>query len=117
MSSQFHSLFRRTGVDVLLRTYGEEDVQYMQDGSSPRTVSAMVTREEAAIVQELGDQLACAAIIRVRNDSDNGISISELNTKTDRFSVRLQVGDNQVSDRRIVRVISSANGFLRLALQ
>lgn len=115
MATRFASQFKRTAVSNLVRQFGES-IEYYASGEPGRSIDAIVVRDPAAILAEIGEVLTGAMIIRVSNNEVGGIDANEIDTGTDRVEVALIVGGPKEM-RSIVRVISDANGFLRFLVQ
>lgn len=113
--SVFATLFKRTGAQQLTRQFGET-IGYTASGSDEVEISAIVVRNEAEVIAEIGDQISNAMIISVRNESRVGVLVSDLNTRDDRFGVPRREGDSR-STLRAIRILSDANGMLRLLIQ
>jgi hypothetical protein len=116
MSTVFGRLFARAGAEQMMRSFSE-DATYHPAGATPgRVIEATVERGTLQVITEIGEQVAPAIIVRVRNSSTLGISSTEIDTGTDEIALPLRDGAAAVR-RRIVRVISDANGLLRLLVQ
>jgi hypothetical protein len=108
----FGRMFRRTATPNLLRQFGETVVYYPRDKSGSRVIRAMVERD---IPEEIpGTEIVSQSIvIRVKNDSRDGIASEEVNTGGDTVEVPIRLGQKGEL-RRIARVISDSNGLVRL---
>lgn len=115
MPTRFAQQFKRTGVPNLVRQFGESIVYY-GSGASGRPINAIVVRDPAAILAEIGEVLVQAMIVRVLNSDTGGIDANSIDTGTDRVEVAL-IADGPVEMRSIVRVLSDANGFTRFLVQ
>lgn len=110
------TLFKRSAAPLLLGTMGETVTYYAEGGVSGRSITALVERGIFEVPQETGEQVTASLSIRVYNDSTTGISATEIDTGLDEIGAALRDGAAE-SRRRIVRVISDANGMLRLLVQ
>ena len=115
MPTRFASLFKRTGTANLLRQFGET-VLYYPCGPETREIQAIVIRDMAAIIAAVGDVVGQSLILRVKNDSVEGISSTEIDTGTDRIYVALEA-DGEQTIRTIVQVLGDSNGFVRFLVQ
>lgn len=115
MSNRFATQMMKTGARGLLYQFGESITYYPVAGGS-RIITGMVLREELTVVGELGDVQSQSIVVRVLNDSTNGISSTEIETGGDEIGVALRLGE-AAERRAIVRVQADSTGFLRLLLQ
>jgi len=116
MPTTFGGLFARAGASQMMRSFSEA-VTYHPAGATPgREIDAMIERGTMSVITEIGEQVAPAIIVRVKNSSTLGISSTEIDTGTDEIALPLRDGEAAVR-RRIVRVINDANGLLRVLVQ
>ncbi len=115
MPTRFAQQFKRTAVSNLLQQFGEQ-IQYHAGRAAGRGMTAIVVRDPAAILAEVGEVLTQALILRVENDPVRGIDANSIDTGLDKVEVAL-VADGPTEFRSIVRVLSDANGFLRILVQ
>lgn len=102
-----------------MQQFGEPITYFPRDGSAGddgRLISAMVERQELEALSEAGDISIQGTIVRVRNDDTKGIASDEVDTGGDELSFARRVGETP-QRRSIVRVLSDANGLLRLLCQ
>jgi len=105
-------LFSRTGSPTLIHQFGESVTYYPAgDTSAGRTIEAMIEREVAGIDQA-GDAMVFATVVRVRDDNTLGISATEIDTGADLLGLAMRVGESQ-RIKQIVRVLSTENGLVR----
>lgn len=116
MPSRFEQTTKRFLVPNLIWNFGET-VEYFAGGTGvSKTISAMVERSESAILQEIGEVVIDAVIVRVSNDSVKGIDSKKLDTGRDRIAVSL-ISGGEKQMKSIVRILSDANGFVRFLAQ
>lgn len=116
MATRFAQHFKRTAVPNILRQFGETVVYFAGGIGAGREITAAVVRDPLAIIAEIGEVLTNAMIVRVTNDATLGMLVTDIDTGRDRLRVPLEVdGDPQI--RSVVRILSDANGFVRLLVQ
>jgi hypothetical protein len=115
MESRFAQQFQRTAVPNLVRQFGET-IGYFGSGGESRYISAIIVRDPAAILAEIGEVLSQSLIVRVSNDSTDGIDATMIDTGTDRVEVAMVAG-GEPEMRSVIRVLSDSNGFLRFLVQ
>lgn len=99
--TRFAQQFKRQAVPNLVRQFGEE-VTYYPTGGNPRTIDALVDRNNPPVFE-----------IRTKNSDCDGISSSEVNTGGDEIKFALRTGETAVR-RVIIRVEDASGGMIRL---
>ena len=115
MTTRFASLFRRTGAPMLLHQFGEQITYYPRGAATGRTISAMVERG-VSVPSETGDGVAMAIVVRVVDDSTEGISATEIDDGRDEVSIATITGGT-AERRQITRVEADANGLVRFMVR
>lgn len=96
-----------------MRTLGETVLYYPEGGVAGRSITALVERGTFEVIGEVGEQAAPAIIVRVKNDSTEGISSAEIDPGVDEIGLGVR-SDGTAERRSIVRVVSDTGGVLRL---
>lgn len=116
MPTRFAQQFKRTAVVNLLRQFGET-IGYIKGGIGPqRSIEAIVVRDPVAVMQEVGEVITNAIIVRVANNNTTGIAATSLDSGRDKIYVAL-IADGEPSLRSIVKQLSDVNGFVRVLVQ
>lgn len=115
MATRFARQFARTAVPNLVRQFGEL-IEYFPWNNPSREMYAIVERNQATILSEVGSILTQSVIVRVANNETTGILATSIDTGRDKIEVALTEGGNPEL-RSIVQVISDANGFIRFLVQ
>lgn len=114
MATRFAQQFSRLGVDSLLRQFGESITYYAEGAGSGRSITAMIQRD-VSVVDESGQVISQATVMRVKDDSTYGISATEIDT-IDEVSFELRVGET--AQRKVIaKVLGTDNGFVRFEVQ
>ncbi len=116
MATRFAQQFQRTGARYLLRQFGEPVTYYPGLVGASRTITAIVERNNATIISEIGDVVGQALIIRVLNDATEGIRSTAIDCGVDKLSVPLSA-DDEPSLRSIVKFLGDSNGLVRFLVQ
>jgi len=112
--SRFRSLVKSTSFPALLSQHGEPIVYLRGDGQK-RRIMAIVTRDEMAILAELGEAIQAAAIVSLTDDPDIGVSRAELDSQLDFFLLADHEG-GEPRKRAVTKVLNDKVGRIRLAV-
>lgn len=112
--SRFRSIVKTASFPALAFQHGELILYERRDGTI-REVTAIITRDELVILNELGDNPQTSMIISVVDDATNGIARDELDCELDFVWIAKQQG-GQRKKTGIARVLNEKVGRLRLAI-
>ncbi len=84
--------------DVFLAEFGEA-VTYYPKGGSSRDINAVVDRNPVAGINGVPHGNASQVIVKVKNDSDDGISSSEVNVGGDHIKFAVRIGKTATQKR------------------
>jgi hypothetical protein len=90
-----------------------EPVTYYPRAGEARPISAVVLREQLAVLPEDGDSVLPVFEIHVANNSTTGIASHELNLGGDALEFAVRVGQ-QASKRSILKLLGHDEGMLVL---
>ena len=116
MATRFAQQFKRTGARNILRQFGEAVTYYPGAVGASRQINAIVERNNATIVSELGGVVGQALIVRVLNHETDGILSSAIDAGIDKIMVPLNA-DDEPTLRAIVQKLGDSNGFVRFLVQ
>jgi hypothetical protein len=118
VATRFAQIFKRTGARNLLAQFGESEgiVYYPRGSGSPRSISAIVTRNNPDIISEVGDVISQYLFVRVLNDETSGISATEIDSGIDMVDVALRT-DGHRERRPIVKVTDTSGGMVRFIVR
>ena len=111
MATRFAQQFKRIGIPLLLRQFGESVTYYAGGTGSGRVVDALIERDVQVITDE--GIPALQTFITVTNDATIGITSTEIDSGRDKVSVSLRVGETP-QIRQIVSVAATENGRVRI---
>lgn len=84
------------------------------DNRQPRTIAAVVIREQMrTVTEDGGESITPVFEVHVSNNSTTGIAATELDTGGDKISMPVRDG-MQPSKRAVMRLITQDNGMLVL---
>jgi hypothetical protein len=112
--NRFTQAFSRTGVDSLVRQFGDT-ITYLPAVGEARVIQAIIERSEIQFVN-IGETPVQSITVRVKDHSVVGIASTEIDTGGDEIDLPLRIGEDPVT-RSITRVISTDNGFVRFAVE
>lgn len=118
MATRFAQIFKRTGARNLLAQFGEAEgvVYYARGSGTPRSISAIVTRNKPDIINEVGDVVSQYISVRVLDDETDGISATEIDSGLDMVDVALRT-DGKRQRRAIVMVTDTSCGMVRFIVR
>ena len=94
-------------------TYFGEPVTYHPKGGGTRDIIAVVDRNPVASITGLPHGNTPRMLVVVKNDSDDGISSSEVNTGGDKVNLSVRIGDT-AQQRRINSIVWNDIGMMHL---
>ena len=112
--SRFRSIVKVSSFPALDFQHGELILFERRDGTI-REISAIITRDELAILNELGDNPQGSMVISVIDDATTGIARAELDCELDFVWIAKQQGGER-KKTGIARVLNEKVGRLRLAI-
>jgi len=112
--SRFRSIVKISSFPALEFQHGELILYERRDGVL-REISAIITRDELVILNELGDNPQGSLVISVADDAATGISRAELDCELDFVWIAKQQGGER-KKTGIARVLNEKVGRLRLAI-
>lgn len=112
--SRFRSYVKNVSFPALLSQHGESIV-YLVRGVEKRTIDAIVTRDELAILAELGEAIQASAIVSIWDDATLGVSRAEIDAQHD-FVMLADHEGGQPRKRAISKVLNDKVGRIRLAV-
>jgi hypothetical protein len=113
-ANEFDELIVDTVYDFL-NVFGEPII-YMPGGTGSRAIIAIVDREEPAEIEGGAGANSTLTYITVANDSEYGISSSEVNLNADLVEISTKINQT-VRQKRIVAIISQDEGMIKLELR
>jgi hypothetical protein len=112
MASVFHQQFAAVAAPMLLSHFAETVVYYPFSGE-PRTIEAIIEREQVQLNPEDGDILTPVFMVHVLNDRTRGVSSDELNVGGDKIELSVRVGDKPTL-RTVMRLMGHAGSMIDL---
>lgn len=110
--------FKEHAQSVFLdRNHFSETVVYRPKGGTPRSIKAVVSRQQFEGVPGGGNFNSPAFMVVVENDAIKGIYLPELNRGNDAMDFPERETDRQASTFKIERVMDQDRGMLTLEVR
>ena len=111
----FDSHFAAAGFPMLIDQFGES-VTYVPSKGALRSISAIVDREPAGVLDASGNAVFPKVTVRVYNSTTSGISSAELDVGADEMVLPIRVGDSATHRFSVLTLMSQDAGVTQLAL-
>ena len=111
----FDDWFAAAGFPALLGQFGET-ITYSPYKGSQRTISAIVNRDPAGVLDVTGNAVFPKATLRVYNDSTTGIASSEFDSGKDTVQFYLNIGDSETQRFSMMPLQSQDAGVTHVAV-
>jgi len=93
-----------------------EPIKYLPSGGGSRDITAIVDREPPAELAGITGAQTAMMFIEVANDSEDGISSSEINLGGDMVEISVRIGETAVQ-KRITGIVSQDVGMMKLRVR